>query len=65
MNPTTISRKTFGDTLLRYSVTVPEKLQELDTLRYVTIPNILGERREAGDAQLDKSEVEKLVEWKL
>lgn len=50
---------------MRYSVTVPEKLQELDTLRYVTIPNILGERREAGDAQLDKSEVEKLVEWKL
>ncbi|KAF2127291.1 hypothetical protein P153DRAFT_387836 [Dothidotthia symphoricarpi CBS 119687] len=65
MKHTTISLKTFQSTLARYPATVPDKLQELDALRYDTIPNGLAKRKEAGDAQLEKNGVEKLVEWKL
>jgi hypothetical protein len=65
----TISLETFEATLSRYSSLVPEKLKELDTLRYDTIPAAFAERiaAQSGDDQvsLTKDEVEKLVEWKL
>jgi hypothetical protein len=65
----TISLKTFDATLSRYSSLVPERLKELDTLRYDTIPAAFAEKiaAQSGDdqASLAKDEVEKLVEWKL
>ena len=65
-NLSTISIDTFDDVLSRYASSVPEKLQELDTLRYDIIPTKLAQRREEGeDGCLRKDEVEKLVEWKL
>ncbi|KAF2269240.1 hypothetical protein CC78DRAFT_529465 [Lojkania enalia] len=68
MAPLTIESITlvsFNEILSRYPSTVPEKLQELDTLRYDTIPSTLAKRKVDGDAYLAKSEVENLVEWKL
>jgi hypothetical protein len=59
-----ITLSAFNATLSRYPATVPEKLQELDTLRYDTIPVALAGRND-GDHWLKKDEVEKLVEWKL
>ncbi|KAH7380018.1 hypothetical protein BKA66DRAFT_465541 [Pyrenochaeta sp. MPI-SDFR-AT-0127] len=59
----TISLDAFNDVLSRYPSAVPDKLQELDTLRYDTIPSTVVERQDA--AYLTKDEVEKLVEWKL
>jgi hypothetical protein len=61
---TEISRETFDTLLSRYPSTVPEKLRELDELRYNTIPATVASRTEKG-AHLTKDEVEKLVEWKL
>ncbi|KAF2441427.1 hypothetical protein P171DRAFT_434128 [Karstenula rhodostoma CBS 690.94] len=61
---TQISQETFNATLSRYPSTVPEKLRELDVLRYDTIPTTVASRAKEG-AYLAKDEVEKLVEWKL
>lgn len=62
---TSIPKESFDDILSRYSATAPDKLQDLDTLRYETIPATLAERKKSGAAYLKKEEVEKLVEWKL
>lgn len=59
----TISLETFNDILSQYPASVPERLQELDTLRYDEIPVKVASRKDA--AFLTKDEVEKLVEWKL
>ncbi|KAF2794684.1 hypothetical protein K505DRAFT_349155 [Melanomma pulvis-pyrius CBS 109.77] len=61
----TISLDTFNAILSRYTTTAPAKLVDLDTLRYVTVPTKLAERKKDGDAFLEKAEVEGLVEWKL
>lgn len=58
-----ISLVTFENTLLRYPSIVPEKLRELDTLRYDTIPAKVAKR--GLSAGLEKDEVVRLVEWKL
>jgi hypothetical protein len=70
MGPVTIdsiSHATFKKVLKRYPSTVPDKLRELDTLRYETIPGAVANRaaEEKGGAYLKAEEVEKLVEWKL
>ncbi|KAF1940860.1 hypothetical protein EJ02DRAFT_512828 [Clathrospora elynae] len=59
----TITLDTFKDVLSRYPATVPEKLRDLDTQRYATIPTQLASRE--GPEHLTKDEVVKLVEWKL
>lgn len=58
-----ISLDEFNNVLSRYPSAVPDKLQELDTLRYDAIPAKVAERQDT--AYLTKDEVEKLVEWKL
>ncbi|KAH9881594.1 hypothetical protein IAQ61_000320 [Plenodomus lingam] len=58
-----ISYKIFTEALSRYPATVPDKLRNLDTQRYETIPATAI--CEDGSANLTKSMVETLVEWKL
>lgn len=58
-----ITQSTFNDALSRYTAAVPEKLHDLDALRYSTIPTATAKRKD--DLHLTKDEVEKLVEWKL
>lgn len=53
----------FNTTLKRYSEIASSSLAELDTLRYETVPAELAKNKK--DAHLLKSDVEKLVEWKL
>jgi hypothetical protein len=57
-----ISRSAFDSILARYPATVPAELQELDTLRYETIPRLPGLHEPRG---VKKEHIEKLVEWKL
>lgn len=59
---TTISQKVFTEALLRYDSIVPERLQELDNLRYGDIPDKIAQQQAP---VLNKDQVEKLVEWKL
>jgi len=67
----TITKRTFDDVLSRYSSAVPESLRELDALRYDAIPTAFATRESDPTSNrclaklLKKSEVEKLVEWKL
>jgi hypothetical protein len=58
-----ITLSTFNSVLSRYTPAVPEALQELDALRYDTIPTAVAKR--PGKLHVTKGEVEKLVEWKL
>ncbi|KAL8960021.1 MAG: hypothetical protein Q9183_005536, partial [Haloplaca sp. 2 TL-2023] len=44
---------------------VSEKNRQLEELRYHTIPEVLANRRKVGDAFLEKTEVQRLIEWKL
>ncbi|KAF2872449.1 hypothetical protein BDV95DRAFT_593824 [Massariosphaeria phaeospora] len=60
-----ISLAAFKTILSPYPSTVSDKLKDLDTLRYDTIPASLAARKNSGDAFLQKDEVETLVEWKL
>jgi hypothetical protein len=52
----------FKSILSRYPATVPEKLRDLDTARYDTIPASVAARE---SKYLTKDEVVRLVEWKL
>ncbi len=60
----TIQLCTFKVVLARYPAQVPDKLKDLDELRYDTIPAKFAKRRDT-DPELTSAEVEKLVEWKL
>ena len=40
-----ISLSEFKDVLSRYDSVVPDKLRDLDTLRYTSIPNQIGGRK--------------------
>jgi hypothetical protein len=62
-NIDTIPLATFRIILSRYANVVPDKLQELDRLRYDTIPEKVSTTSDSPN--LTKDEVEKLVEWKL
>ena len=64
----TITPDTFKDILTRYPSVVPDKLRDLDTLRYDTIPASVVQEQGKGKGKavsLAKEQVEKLVEWKL
>ncbi|KAL6707207.1 hypothetical protein ACN47E_004754 [Coniothyrium glycines] len=58
-----ISLSTFKDVLSRYSSIVPEKLKELDTLRFETLPATAAKR--GVSEGLSKGELEQLMSWKL
>lgn len=62
-NYQTITYKTFSELLDSYKELVPSKLDELEEQRLEKIPKSLSERTD--DAHLKKSEVQKLVDWKL
>ncbi|KAF3007580.1 hypothetical protein E8E13_007414 [Curvularia kusanoi] len=63
LSPDKISIAAFNQVLSRYAATAPSALAELDIFRYETAPSSLTAMK--GEKQLIKSEVEKLVEWKL
>ena len=58
-----ITHEIFSELLGSYKELVPSKLDELEEQRLETIPKALSER--ADDAHLKKTEVQKLVDWKL
>lgn len=60
-----ITLNDFNDTLSRYNSVVPEKLHELDTARYQTIPFKIRSRKGHALPSISKDHVEQLVEWKL
>ena len=60
-----ITHADFKYHLSKYKDLVPAKLQPLENLRLQAVPETLEQRRKAGDAFLEKPEVEGLVDWKL
>ena len=62
---TAISYKDFKHHVAGYSSTVPKDLESLEEQCRETIPSILAQRKEDGEAYLDKTEVTILLEWKL
>lgn len=44
---------------------LPEKLEGLQELRYTDVPEVVTQRKKDGEAFLEKTEVQSLVEWKL
>lgn len=60
-----ITLPAFTEYLSRYASLVPDKLDDLDALRYDSIPGLLANRKQNDDAFLKPWEVLKLVEWKL
>lgn len=62
---TQISFADFRHSVEDYPQQVPEKVQGLEELRYYEIPEALAQRRKAGEAFLEKTELKSLVEWKL
>ena len=60
-----ISYAEFQERLRSYEDHVPEKIQGLEELRLRQVPEVLSQRREDGNAFLEKTEVTGLVEWKL
>ncbi|KAL8658763.1 MAG: hypothetical protein Q9226_000788 [Calogaya cf. arnoldii] len=44
---------------------LPDKLEGLSELRYTDIPEVVAQRKKDGEAFLEKTEVQSLVEWKL
>jgi hypothetical protein len=64
-SPTKITLKTLQSHRLSYESHVPDKIQGLESLRGVDIPETLTQRKKDGNAFLEKNEVMSLVEWKL
>ena len=60
-----ISYSDFQRQLSFYQDNIPDKVQGLEELRLRAIPEVLAQRREDGNAFLEKTEVTGLVEWKL
>ncbi|KAL8728226.1 MAG: hypothetical protein Q9166_005529 [cf. Caloplaca sp. 2 TL-2023] len=44
---------------------LPEKFEGLQELRYKDVPEVVAQRKKDGEAFLEKTEVQSLVEWKL
>ena len=63
--PTSITHESIKSLIQSYPSHIPPKLQELDHLRFEEIPDKLAQRKQDGEAFLEKSEVCTLVEWKL
>ena len=61
-----ITTDTFREVLSRYSDEIPSKLEELEVFRMDTLPELLQQRRDSKNGSwMEKSELVKLVEWKL
>ena len=63
--PSQISLDTLYDLILRYNNQVPVKVQGLEELRIITIPETLKQRKKDSAPLLEKTEVTSLVDWKL
>lgn len=63
--PSQISYSDFTESVEDYPQHVPEKIQPLEPLRYLEIPEAVAQRKTAGEAFLEKTELQSLVEWKL
>lgn len=63
--PSQISYSDYIKSVENYPQYVPEKTQPLEPIRYSDIPETIVERRTAGEAFLEKAELQSLVEWKL
>jgi hypothetical protein len=59
------SIKTIKEYVQAYPQYVPKQLEELDPVRYETMPDTLRKRKAEGESYLEKDEVLKLVKWKL
>ena len=60
-----VSYEDFKRNLGLYERHVPANIQGLEELRLREIPELLEQRRKDGNAQLEKTDVTGLVEWKL
>ena len=60
-----ISYSSFQSHLHGYEARVPEKIHGLEETRFKELPRTLDQRKKAGEAFLEKTEVMALVEWKL
>ena len=61
-----ISKDAFTEVLSRYSGVIPSKLEDLEVYRMDTLPELLKKRRDSKNGSwMEKSELVKLVEWKL
>jgi hypothetical protein len=61
----TIELDTFNDVLGRYKDALPESLRSLTEFRGDTLPGLVKERKQKGEAHLTKDELVQLVGWKL
>ena len=60
-----IDTDTVRENVQKYTDFVPPALKDLEEFRGNTIQKVLQERKENGEAFLEKDELLKLVEWKL
>ncbi|KAL8798696.1 MAG: hypothetical protein Q9200_007718 [Gallowayella weberi] len=66
--PDTITYEDFDVYLTNYDLNkkrLPDNFEGLQELRYKDIPEVIAQRKKDGEAFLEKSEVQSLVEWKL
>jgi len=64
-SPAHFTLSTLQTHLTSYESHVPSKIAGLEELRLTTIPETLTQRTKDGDPFLEKTEVTRLVEWKL
>jgi len=60
-----ISLDTIRRAVADYPNQLKSGLEDLDKLRFVTIPETLHSRKKEGEASLTRDEATSLVEWKL
>ncbi|ORX98541.1 hypothetical protein BCR34DRAFT_496052 [Clohesyomyces aquaticus] len=65
LTPNLITLDAFNEYLAQYPASVPEKLRDLDRIRYDSVPVKIAERNQNGGAYMTKDEVAQLVEWKV
>ncbi|KAL9625302.1 MAG: hypothetical protein Q9204_007810 [Flavoplaca sp. TL-2023a] len=66
--PDTISHDDFKTYRTCYDLDrkrLPDELEGLSELRYTDVPKVVAQRKKDGEAFLEKTEVQSLVEWKL
>ena len=63
--PDLISYADFISCIEDYPHRVPEHVQGLEDLRCYGIPEAVAKRKEAGEAFLEKTELQSLMEWKM
>ncbi|KAL8943480.1 MAG: hypothetical protein Q9211_000977, partial [Gyalolechia sp. 1 TL-2023] len=62
--PSKISYSDFTESIEDYPRHVSDKIQLLEPLRYQNIPEAIAQRKTAGEAFLEKPELQSLVGWK-